>query len=153
MWWTETHWGKLVFLFREREGESHLSKKKMFLSLNTLLPGPMYVVMRGNTFPLSFLHLLCPVLLCCRKMWVKGLCVVREAFHTHSQKREEGEDWPVASFVGFVSVLSKLVLKILYMGKSPMVGLKIFIIGMRDIDLCFYLHLNQPLKSWQILFP
>ena len=61
-------------------------------------------------------------------MWVKGLCVVREAFHTHSQKQEEGEGWLVASFVEFVSVLSKLILKILYMGKSPMVGLKIFII-------------------------
>lgn len=118
MWWTETHWGKLIFLFREREEESHLSKKKMFLLLNTLLPGLMYVVMRGNTFPPSFLHLLCPVLLHCRKMWVKGLCVVREAFHTHAQKQEEGKGWLVSTFVEFVSVLSKLVLKNSLYGKT-----------------------------------
>lgn len=147
MWWTETHWGKLVFLFRERKGESHLSKKKMFLSLNTLLPGPMYVVMWGNTFPPSFLHLLCPVLLRCRKMWVKGLCVVREAFHTHSQKREEEEGWLVSSFVEFVSVLSKLVLKILCMGKSLMVGLKIFIIAVVCMTSIFAL-ISIWINAW-----
>lgn len=155
MWWTETHWGKLIFLFREREEESHLSKKKMFLSLNTLLPGLMYVVMQGNIFPPSFFHLLCPVLLLCRKMWVKGLCVVRGAFHTHAQKQEEGKGWLVSYFVEFVSVLFKLILKILYMGKSTMVELKIFII----VVMCVHRSLlwspfeSVFLETWQILFP